>query len=183
MTFTASKGTTQYDVHGHPLAWWNDHPSCRSCLHSVGIFCSRNNPCSTCKSWSDSMWSAFEAAKICSARYKSTGTATMWSSTAGSDTGRYKSTAGSSTPQHSTAGHTDVPWVMTRLSPPIHNQHTLESGQDPRAVAAATPRRQVVYQDRSHQTGVGMARGCQPKLETVTCIGSSANGWTPTSLW
>ena len=215
MTSTASNGATRYDVHGHPLAWWDEHPSCRSCLYSVGIFCSRGNPCSMCKSWSDSMWSAFEVTEVRSghknlkrqrlraagkatsatltddslssspdeeptevelllpptnplrwiikatstpkhntsigadadwspleshssggssaskhqastsstARYKSAGTGTAWSGTAGSDATRY-SNAGSSTPGPSIAGHTEVPWVMTRLSPPAHGRQT-----------------------------------------------------------
>ena len=96
------------------------------------------------------------------ARYKSTGTVTARSSTGGSDTGRYKSAAGSST-----VGHTDVLWVMTRLSPPVHDQHTLESVRDLWAMTAITPRWQVhvVYRDRSppDRSGDGSKRSSETR--------------------
>ena len=54
-------------IQGHPLAYWDDLPSCRTCLHGVGIFCTRQTPCNTCKGWTDDMWAAFEDAEIRSA--------------------------------------------------------------------------------------------------------------------
>ena len=61
----SGKGPPRYDKQGHPLAYWDDHPSCRTCLHGVGILCTRHTPCNTCKKWTDDMWA--EDAEIRSA--------------------------------------------------------------------------------------------------------------------
>ena len=41
---------------GHPMASWDLHLSCRSCLHKMGLFCTRLTPCAVCSSWSPSQW-------------------------------------------------------------------------------------------------------------------------------
>ena len=66
MDSASPKPGYHYDLLGHPLAAWDAHPECRSCLHQKGIFCTRNSPCSTCQSWSPSQWKAWEAAELCS---------------------------------------------------------------------------------------------------------------------
>lgn len=57
----------RYDAYDHPLASWDDHPACRSCLHTQG-FCTRNSPYLTCQAWSPQMWKAYGAAELRSAQ-------------------------------------------------------------------------------------------------------------------
>ena len=64
---SGGKGQARYAAQGHPLAYWDDHPSSRTCLPGVRIFFTRNMPCNTCKAWSEDMWAAFENAEIRSA--------------------------------------------------------------------------------------------------------------------
>ena len=61
-------GKTWFDYKGHPLASWDGHQACRSCLNNAGILCSRRSPCPVCENWPDSLWVAVEKAETAAAR-------------------------------------------------------------------------------------------------------------------
>ena len=58
------------DAFGHPLANWDDHTDCRTCMHSRDIFCARGTPCSTCSEWTEEKWHKWDAAINSAARKK-----------------------------------------------------------------------------------------------------------------
>ena len=56
--------STRHDLLGHPMASWDTHSSCRSCLHKLAVFCTRLSPCSTCKSCSPQQWRVWELSEL-----------------------------------------------------------------------------------------------------------------------
>ena len=65
---SGAKTQTRCDKQGHPLAHWDNHSACRTCLRAVGIKCSRLTPCNVCQCWTIEMWEAFEDAEYRSAQ-------------------------------------------------------------------------------------------------------------------
>ena len=63
MKKTGASKPMHCDKQGHPLAFWDNHASCRTCLRGVGIYCTRSMTCDVCSDWTDEMWDAFEDAE------------------------------------------------------------------------------------------------------------------------
>ena len=75
------------------------------------------------------------------------------------------SAAGSGTTGSSTAGHTttQVPWVMTRISPQAYGRQVLDTGHDPRGIAPSTQVREVIYHDHSPSNRSGDGATISPE--------------------
>ena len=58
------------DLHGHPLAAWDNHQECRSCMQERDVFCTRGTPCHICTDWSEEMWRKWDSAIISASRKK-----------------------------------------------------------------------------------------------------------------
>ena len=52
------------DSFGHPLANWDDHDDCRTCMHNKDIFCARGTLCEVCAEWSEEKWRKWDSAII-----------------------------------------------------------------------------------------------------------------------
>ena len=58
------------DSYGHPLAIWDDHVECCTCMQSRDIFCARGTPCEVCSEWSEETWRRWDSAIISASRKK-----------------------------------------------------------------------------------------------------------------
>ena len=51
----------RYDAKHHPMAMWDDHPACRTCMKQSGIHCSEESPCNVCRRWPPALWAKVRA--------------------------------------------------------------------------------------------------------------------------